>query len=126
MGFWSATAFFPSREQFKSVFQKGYGQLRTVLGTLITDARSRGEVAAQCDAGQIASALVGTWDALLLQVWLDPEFDALACSREFMEVILQGLRPMSGESSARTPAGAIRFDITMSALVEIFRCAEDI
>jgi AcrR family transcriptional regulator len=96
MEFWSATASSPSREQFKSVFQKGYGHLRTVLGTLITDAQRRGEVAAQCDARQIASALVGTWDALLLQAWLDPEFDALACSRAFMEVILQGLRPGSG------------------------------
>lgn len=100
MEFWSATASSPSRAQFKSVFQKGYGHLRTVLSTLITDAQRRGEVAAYCDARQIASALVGTWDALLLQAWLDPKFDALACSRTFMEVILQGLRPASGGPSA--------------------------
>jgi AcrR family transcriptional regulator len=91
MEFWSATASSPGREEFKAVFQKGYRHLRTVVGTLITDAQGRGEVGAHCDARQIASALVGTWDALLLQAWLDPEFDALATSRAFMEVIVQGL-----------------------------------
>ena len=100
MEFWSATASSPSREQFKTVFQKGYRHLRTVVGTLITDAKASGDVAAHCDAGRIASALVGTWDALLLQAWLDPAFDALATSRAFMEVILQGLRPVSKASSS--------------------------
>ena len=75
MEFWSATASSPSREQFKTVFQKGYRHLRTVVGTLITDAKASGDVAAHCDAGRIASALVGTWDAL---PWLDPAFEDLA------------------------------------------------
>ena len=98
MEFWSATASSPGREQFKTVFQKGYNHLRGVVDTLIMDAKTGGDVAAH--TGRIASALVGTWDALLLQAWLDPAFDALATSRAFMEVILQGLRPVSKDSSS--------------------------
>jgi len=31
---------------------------------------------------------------LLLQAWLDPEFDALAASRSFLNVVLKGLSPV--------------------------------
>jgi AcrR family transcriptional regulator len=93
MEFWSATASSPGRERFKSVFQHGYRQLRTVVGGLIAEAKRTGEVAPECNESRIASALVGTWDALLLQAWLDPDFDALTASQAFMEVVLRGLRP---------------------------------
>jgi len=93
MEFWSATASSPSRERFKSVFQHGYRQWRTVVGGLIAEAKRTGEVVPGCSESRVASALVGTWDALLLQAWLDPDFDALAASQSFMEVVLRGLRP---------------------------------
>jgi AcrR family transcriptional regulator len=91
MEFWSATASSPSRESFKSAFRAGYQDLRTVVGDLIRAAQQSGEVAAEIDADRVAAALIGTWDALLLQAWLDPEFDALATSRAFMDVVLRGL-----------------------------------
>ena len=91
MEFWSATASSPSRNQFKRVFRQGYRQLRTVIYDLIETAKSTRDVADDIDAHQVASALVGTWDALLLQAWLDPEFDALAASRSFLNVVLKGL-----------------------------------
>jgi hypothetical protein len=50
-------------------------------------------VSAESDVRSVASALIGTWDALLLQAWLDPEFDALATSRSFLAVVLRGLQP---------------------------------
>lgn len=91
MEFWSATASSPSRESFKAVFQAGYRNLRASIGLLIQSAQKTGEVTADIDADKVAAALVGTWDALLLQAWLDPNFDALATSRAFMEVVLRGL-----------------------------------
>lgn len=93
MEFWSATASSPSRERFKVAFQKGYRDLRSVVGDMIETARDRGEVSAESDVRSVASALIGTWDALLLQAWLDPEFDALATSRSFLAVVLRGLQP---------------------------------
>jgi AcrR family transcriptional regulator len=92
MEFWSATASSPGRDRFKAVFQEGYRHLRSVVGGLIRDAQRTGAVAPACDARQVAAGLVGTWDALLLQAWLDPAFDALAASRGFMAVVLGGLR----------------------------------
>lgn len=96
MEFWSATASSPERERFRAVFQEGYQNLRIVVGDILREAQGSGEIGAETDAEKIASALIGTWDALLLQAWLDPEFDALAASRAFMAVVLRGLRPCQG------------------------------
>ena len=89
--FWSATASSSSRESFRSVFQDGYQGMRLIIGDMIRSAQQTGEVAPGIDADKIAAALVGTWDALLLQAWLDPEFDALATSQAFLDVVLRGL-----------------------------------
>ena len=91
MEFWSATASSPGRDRFKASFRQGYQGLRTVVGELIRRGQTSGEVTSDCDVEAVASALIGTWDALLLQAWLDPEFDALATSRAFMPVVLRGL-----------------------------------
>ena len=91
MEFWSATASSPSRESFKAAFQAGYQDLRTAIGNLIRTAQQTGEVAMDIDADKVAAALIGTWDALLLQAWLDPEFDTLGTSRAFLDVVLRGL-----------------------------------
>jgi AcrR family transcriptional regulator len=91
MEFWSATASSPGRDRFKTAFSEGYKGLRGVVGDLIRKAQDRGEVAADCEVEKVAAALIGTWDALLLQAWLDPDFDALAASRAFMRVVLRGL-----------------------------------
>jgi AcrR family transcriptional regulator len=92
MEFWSATASSPGRDRFKAAFSEGYKGLRGVVGDLIRRAQVRGEVSADCAVEEVAAALIGTWDALLLQAWLDPDFDALAASRGFMKVVLRGLR----------------------------------
>ena len=91
MEFWSASASLPSRERFKTVFQDGYRHLRGAVKDLIADAQAAGDVSSQVNAHDIAAAMIGTWDALLLQAWLDPDFDALTVSRQFMDVMLRGL-----------------------------------
>jgi AcrR family transcriptional regulator len=91
MEFWSATASSPSRESFKAAFQAGYQDLRTIVSDLIRTAQQTGEVAMDIDADKVAAALIGTWDALLLQAWLDPGFDTLGTSRAFLDVVLRGL-----------------------------------
>ncbi|MEJ2639740.1 MAG: TetR/AcrR family transcriptional regulator [Desulfosarcinaceae bacterium] len=97
MEFWSATASSPARDRFKAVFSEGYKGLRGMVGDLIRGAQVRGEVSADCAVEEVAAALIGTWDALLLQAWLDPDFDALSASRAFMRVVLRGLAPQQNE-----------------------------
>lgn len=91
MEFWSATASSPGRERFKASFREGYTGLRGVVGELIRKGQACGEVTRDCDVAAVAASLIGTWDALLLQAWLDPDFDALSTSRAFMPVVLRGL-----------------------------------
>lgn len=100
MEFWSATASSPGRDRFKANFMEGYTDLRKVVGELIRKGQASGEITQDCEVEAVASALIGTWDALLLQAWLDPDFDALATSRAFMPVVLRGLGALSEPEDA--------------------------
>jgi AcrR family transcriptional regulator len=92
MEFWSAATVSPLRRRFKESFQQAYDGFRHVIAALLQDGMATGEFADHIDAHMTASALIGTWDALLLQAWLDPAFDPLGTSRAFVEVLLNGLR----------------------------------
>jgi AcrR family transcriptional regulator len=106
MEFWSATASSPGRDRFKASFLAGYTALRQVVGDLIRQGQADGEVRADCDVPAVAAALIGTWDALLLQAWLDPDFDAMATSRGFIEVVLRGLENSGGRGTAPLGKGS--------------------
>jgi AcrR family transcriptional regulator len=96
--FWSATTTSPQRLRFKSAFQNAYTDFRRTVAALIQEGMDNGEFASRVDAGELAAALIGSWDALLLQAWLDPEFDPLAASRSHMAVICRGLgQPLEPE-----------------------------
>lgn len=99
MEFWSAATAATSRDQFKSTFQAGYQAFRQTLAALIQQGIDTGEFSPDCRPAEVASGLIGMWDALLLQAWLDNTFDAFAASRECVAVMLRGLaRPENKES----------------------------
>jgi AcrR family transcriptional regulator len=89
--FWSATTTSPQRMRFRTAFQKAYVDFRKTVAALIQTGIDSGEFHHREDAGKLAAALIGSWDALLLQAWLDPDFDPLAASRSHMAVVCQGL-----------------------------------
>jgi AcrR family transcriptional regulator len=89
--FWSATTTSPQRKRFKAAFQNAYTDFRKTVAALIQEGMDSGEFHDREDAGKLAAALIGSWDALLLQAWLDPDFDPLAASRSHMAVVCQGL-----------------------------------
>ncbi len=91
MEFWSATATLPGRRRFKRAFQRAYDDFRKVVADLIQSGYDSGEFKASADPQQVASALIGSWDALLLQAWLDPYFDPLEASRQHIQLIIKGL-----------------------------------
>ncbi len=90
--FWSATAALPGRRRFRQAFNDGYTAFRGLLAALIREGKARGEFRAGVDPDRIASALIGSWDALLFQAWLDADFDAAGASRDHMRVVVAGLR----------------------------------
>ncbi len=91
MEFWSASASSQMRQRFKQAFQNGYSDFRQIVSTLIRDGIERGEFQPQVDIDSVAAALVGTWDALLLQAWFDDDFNPLTAARGFMTVVINGL-----------------------------------
>jgi AcrR family transcriptional regulator len=89
--FWSATTTSPQRMQFKTAFQNAYADFRKTVAALIQAGMDSGEFNSRVAAGELAAALIGSWDALLLQAWLDPDFDPLPAARSHMAVVCQGL-----------------------------------
>ena len=91
MEFWSASASSKMRQRFKQAFKVGYRDFRLIVSALIRDGIETGEFRPDVDAESVAAALVGTWDALLLQAWFDEGFDPLTTARRFMAVLIRGL-----------------------------------
>lgn len=91
MEFWSASASSQMRQRFKEAFRQGYSDFRKIVSDLIRDGIQRGEFQSEVDAESVAAALVGSWDALLLQAWFDDSFDPLDAARKFMSVLIKGL-----------------------------------
>jgi AcrR family transcriptional regulator len=91
MEFWSASASSRMRQRFKQAFREGYRDFRQIVSALLIDGIETGEFQPEVDAESVAAALVGAWDALLLQAWFDEGFDPLTTSRRFMAVLINGL-----------------------------------
>lgn len=91
MEFWSATATRPGRRQFKQEFQDAYTHFKRLLADQIQSGYDSGEFQSPADPNQIAAVLIGTWDALLFQAWLDPDFDPLSASRQHMQLLIRGM-----------------------------------
>ncbi|UCF94789.1 MAG: TetR/AcrR family transcriptional regulator [Desulfobacterales bacterium] len=91
MEFWAASSSSQMRQRFKDAFRQGYDQYRALVASLIRDGMQRGEFRPDVDIESVAAALVGTWDALLLQAWFDSRFDPIAAANGFIDVVIQGM-----------------------------------
>ncbi|UCD71076.1 MAG: TetR/AcrR family transcriptional regulator [Syntrophobacterales bacterium] len=92
MEFWAASSSSQMKGKFKGAFREGYSEFRHIVSALIRDGIDRGEFRSDVDAESVAAALVGTWDALLLQAWFDDAFDPFATARSFMSALIGGLK----------------------------------
>lgn len=92
MEFWSASASPQTQPRFKEVFKQGYGDFRSIVAALIHEGIERGEFRTNIQVAAVAAALVGTWDALLLQAWFDEDFDHKTAAAGFMDVLIAGLK----------------------------------
>jgi len=91
MEFWSASASSETRERFQQAFRQSYRDFRAIVSSLIRDGIERGDFRPDVGVESVAAALVGTWDALLLQAWFDDSFDHRIAAKEFLAVVLRGL-----------------------------------
>jgi AcrR family transcriptional regulator len=91
MEFWAASSASQMRKRFKQAFKQAYRAYRSMVNSLIREGIERGEFISNADSESVAAALVGTWDALLLQAWFEDSFDPLTKSKDFLTVLLRGL-----------------------------------
>jgi AcrR family transcriptional regulator len=91
MEFWSAAATPEFRDRLMEEFKKLYAGYRGVLADVIREGQATGEIAADVDPDHTAAAIVGALDALFLQAWFDPGFDAVAAGKHFVDVMLRGM-----------------------------------
>jgi AcrR family transcriptional regulator len=91
MEFWAAAATSEFRDRLMQEFRKLYTGYRGVIADAIREGIASGEFGPHVGPEQIAAALVGAIDALFLQAWFDPGFDAVAAGTHFVEVTLRGM-----------------------------------
>ncbi|MFC1516491.1 TetR/AcrR family transcriptional regulator [Thermodesulfobacteriota bacterium] len=92
MEFWAASASSQMRQRFKASFKKAYEDFRHIVSALIREGIERREFRSDVDPESVAAALVGTWDALFLQAWFDEEFDLFTSAKNFMTVVINGMK----------------------------------
>jgi len=89
--FWAASVSSQMRQKFKDEFRKAYEDYRRIVSSLIRDGIERGEFRFDIDPESVAAALVGTWDALLLQAWFEDTFDPMTTAKKYITVLIRGL-----------------------------------
>jgi AcrR family transcriptional regulator len=91
MEFWAASASSQMKQRFKGYFRQAYEDFRAIVAALVREGIQHGEFQEDIVPESVAAALVGTWDALLLQAWFDDTFDPLTTARNYVTVLIRGL-----------------------------------
>ncbi len=90
--FWSAAAASPMRDRFQKALRQMYADYREMAASIIEDGIKSGEFRYDVDSRAMAAALVGGFDALGIQAWLEARFDMNGVSREFLETVIRGMK----------------------------------
>jgi AcrR family transcriptional regulator len=101
MEFWSAAATSELKDRLMAEFRDLYTRYRGFLSGVIREGVATGEFTPHVDPERIAAALVGAIDALFLQAWLDPAFDAVAVGSHLVDVVLRGMAPNAPEAAGK-------------------------
>ncbi len=88
---WAAAAGSEFGERLNQEFRDLYSRYARVVAGIVRDGMASGRFAPGVDPEATARVLVGALDGLFLQAWLDPDFDAPAAGRAFLDVLLGGL-----------------------------------
>lgn len=88
---WAAAAKSGTRDRFSQAMRKLYRDFRAQIGTLIKAAQDSGDINPQADPQILAGMLIGAVDGLLLQYWLEPNFDPRNWVRRFLDDLFNGI-----------------------------------
>lgn len=91
MNLWAAAIAEPNKSLLKDQFEQIYQFNIYHLGAILNRGQKSGEFRNDFDPMKMASLLVGAWDGLLFQAWLDHEFDIDTPARQHLQALLRGL-----------------------------------
>jgi len=91
MEFWAASSSSQMRDRFKANIRSTYREFRNIVKSLLREGIERGEFRPDINPESVATALVGTWDALFLQAWFEDDFDPLTIAQDFLSILINGL-----------------------------------
>ncbi len=94
--FWAAAAGSELGERLNQEFRDLYRRYGDALAEVIRAGVASGDFHPAVDPLATARVLAGALDGLFLQAWLDPDFDAPAAGRAFLDVLLGGLAAPAG------------------------------
>jgi len=91
LDFWAASRGTSAEHRFADATNVQYRTYRALIAELIRKGQRTGEFRREPDADGVATLLVGTFDGLGLQCWLDPTIDATASTVAFADALCAGL-----------------------------------
>ena len=89
--FWAAAGNPVLRDRFRSSILAMYDAMRTPLAELIAEGKRADIFHAQVNEYSVAAALVGAIDGLMLQGWMDRDFDVEAAARDLFDTLMEGM-----------------------------------
>ncbi|WP_022665897.1 TetR/AcrR family transcriptional regulator [Desulfospira joergensenii] len=90
--FWAAAGNPSMRDRYRSALLSMYDSLRNIIIALVDEGRETGIFRGDLDAFSIAAGLVGAMDGMMLQAWMDREFDVMAASGRFINILIKGMK----------------------------------
>ncbi|MBW2278978.1 MAG: TetR/AcrR family transcriptional regulator [Deltaproteobacteria bacterium] len=91
LDFWAACRGSAFEGRFKEALEALYDEYRGLVAGIIQGGQETGEFRKGLDPYSLAAALVGTFDGLGVQNWIDDSIDLASAASSFTTVVLSGL-----------------------------------
>lgn len=89
--FWAAAGTPELRDRFSNALLNAYRTFQADIARRITAGQESGVFHAGLDAVSVAAGIVGAMDGLLLQAWMDRDFDVRRAAREYFDTVMRGM-----------------------------------
>lgn len=100
LDFWASCRGSAHEGRFKASIDGLYREYRGLMTDLITRGQAEGDFRADVDARALAAGVVGAFDGLGIQYWIDDSLDLGALTNVFAQVIFAGLKPRDANPRA--------------------------
>ena len=90
--FWAAAGNPNLRDRFRTSLLSMYDTFRILIAKLVKEGKESGIFNADTDEKAVAAGLVGAMDGMMLQAWMERDFDAHRAATQFFNIVIQGIQ----------------------------------